>query len=240
MLKLRCCWQKDNVCNQREHVVHLLANEQSQLRILEETEPRLDADCLREGVSAKDLWVKEVATLLSLEDHCTGVSRFFKIHSAGSGRLGQKFDLEIEDLERLMSSLSHLYLSPFGHDSRAWSLSSLVALKKANTNDMIQLRRSYKALSLDVCLLCMESGEMILDEAAVRNVFMKSLGNYINWCTYLCIQPAFSNPQDVNREKMLLFVSLNFLIWGEAANIRFLPECLCYLFHHVGQPWWTS
>ncbi|RVW48615.1 Callose synthase 9 [Vitis vinifera] len=73
----------------------------------------------------------------------------------------------------------------------------------------------------------------ILDEAAVRNVFMKSLGNYINWCTYLCIQPAFGNPQDVNREKMLLFVSLNFLIWGEAANIRFLPECLCYLFHHM-------
>ena len=112
-------------------------------------------------------------------------------------------DLEIEDLERLMSSLSHLYLSPFGHDSRAWSLSSLglftvksfflvlinyidptssfhvdfvwksqtpfkvksfawlVALKKANTNDMIQLRRSYKALSLDVCLLCIESGKTV-------------------------------------------------------------------------------
>ena len=35
-------------------------------------------------------------------------------------------DFEIEDLERLMSSLSHLYLSPFGPDSRAWSLSFLV------------------------------------------------------------------------------------------------------------------
>lgn len=32
-------WQKDNVSNQREHVVHLLANEQSRLRIPEETEP---------------------------------------------------------------------------------------------------------------------------------------------------------------------------------------------------------
>lgn len=32
-------FQKDNVSNQREHVVHLLANEQSRLRILEETEP---------------------------------------------------------------------------------------------------------------------------------------------------------------------------------------------------------
>lgn len=37
----------------------------------------------------------------------------------------------------------------------------------------------------------------------------------------------------LSKEKKLLFVSLYFLIWGEAANIRFLPECLCYIFHHV-------
>lgn len=33
------CWQKDNVSNQREHVVHLLANEQTRLGILNESEP---------------------------------------------------------------------------------------------------------------------------------------------------------------------------------------------------------
>lgn len=38
MLKVYGC-QKDSVSNQREHIVHLLANEQSQLRILEENEP---------------------------------------------------------------------------------------------------------------------------------------------------------------------------------------------------------
>lgn len=32
-------YQKGNVSNQREHIVNLLANEQSQLRIPEETEP---------------------------------------------------------------------------------------------------------------------------------------------------------------------------------------------------------
>ena len=37
----------------------------------------------------------------------------------------------------------------------------LVALKKVNTNDMLQLRKSYKVLSPDVCLLCMESDEMV-------------------------------------------------------------------------------
>ena len=33
--------------------------------------------------------------------------------------------------------------------------------KKVNNNDMLELRRSYKALSLDVCMLCMEHGESV-------------------------------------------------------------------------------
>ena len=102
-------------------------------------------------------------------------------------------DFGIEDLERLISSLSHLHLSSSGLYLRAWSLSFsglftvmffsvlsnhidpnpsfpidfvwklqapfkvksfawLVTLKKVNTNDILQLRRSYKAFSSDVCL----------------------------------------------------------------------------------------
>lgn len=72
-----------------------------------------------------------------------------------------------------------------------------------------------------------------LDEAAVQKVFLKSLDNYIKWCNYLCIQPAWSNLENVSKEKKLLFVSLYFMIWGEAANVRYLPECLCYIFHHM-------
>ena len=34
-----------------------------------------------------------------------------------------------------------------------------MALKKVNTNDMLQLRRSYQAPSSDVCLFCMKSGK---------------------------------------------------------------------------------
>ncbi|XP_038879974.1 callose synthase 9-like [Benincasa hispida] len=105
-------FQRDNVSNQREHVVHLLANEQSRLRIPEETEPKLDA-------------------------------------------------------------------------------------------------------------------------AAVEGVFKKSLENYVKWCEYLCIQPVWSSLSAVSKEKKLLFISLYFLIWGEASNVRFLPECLCYIFHHM-------
>uniref|UniRef100_A0A3Q7E847 1,3-beta-glucan synthase component FKS1-like domain-containing protein n=1 Tax=Solanum lycopersicum TaxID=4081 RepID=A0A3Q7E847_SOLLC len=80
-----------------------------------------------------------------------------------------------------------------------------------------------------------EEPEPILDEAAVQKVFSKSLDNYIKWCSYLGIPPVWSNLDVVSKEKKLLFISLYFLIWGEAANIRFIPECLCYIFHHMGR-----
>ncbi|RVX22620.1 putative ribonuclease H protein [Vitis vinifera] len=37
----------------------------------------------------------------------------------------------------------------------------LVAHKKVNTNDMLQLRRPSKALSPDICMLCMKQGETV-------------------------------------------------------------------------------
>lgn len=37
----------------------------------------------------------------------------------------------------------------------------------------------------------------------------------------------------IDRDRKLFLVSLYFLIWGEAANVRFLPECICYIFHQV-------
>ncbi|CAA0815270.1 Callose synthase 9 [Striga hermonthica] len=80
-----------------------------------------------------------------------------------------------------------------------------------------------------------EEPEAILDGDAVRRVFLKSLDNYIKWCNYLGILPVWSNLEAVSKEKKLMFVSLYYLIWGEAANVRFLPECLCYIFHHMGR-----
>ncbi|XP_073063640.1 callose synthase 9-like isoform X1 [Primulina eburnea] len=84
-------------------------------------------------------------------------------------------------------------------------------------------------------LRILEEPEPKLDEAAVQRVFLKSLDNYIKWCNYLGILPVWSNLEAVSKEKKLLLISLYFLIWGEAANVRFLPECLCYIFHHMGR-----
>eukprot|EP00268_Persea_americana_P015686 TRINITY_DN1734_c0_g1_i2.p1 TRINITY_DN1734_c0_g1~~TRINITY_DN1734_c0_g1_i2.p1 ORF type:complete len:1912 (-),score=285.97 TRINITY_DN1734_c0_g1_i2:1152-6887(-) len=78
-----------------------------------------------------------------------------------------------------------------------------------------------------------EESEPQMDEAAVQKVFFKSLENYMKWCNYLNKPASWNNLEALSKEKKLLFVSLYFLIWGEAANIRFLPECLCYIFHQM-------
>ena len=46
----------------------------------------------------------------------------------------------------------------------------------------------------------------------------------------MCRLPTIQ--QEVQQRK-LLYMGLYLLIWGEAANLRFMPECLCYIYHHV-------
>ncbi|URD74284.1 callose synthase [Musa troglodytarum] len=65
-----------------------------------------------------------------------------------------------------------------------------------------------------------------LDERALTEVMKKLFKNYKKWCKLPTIQ------QEVQQRK-LLYMGLYLLIWGEAANLRFMPECLCYIYHHM-------
>nr|WJO13373.1 callose synthase 12 [Lilium hybrid cultivar] len=74
----------------------------------------------------------------------------------------------------------------------------------------------------------------VLDPAVVRRLRHKLLHNYTAWCAYLGRKSHVwisGRAPDPRRE--LLYVALYLLIWGEAANLRFVPECLCYIFHHM-------
>ncbi|XP_051126001.1 callose synthase 11 [Andrographis paniculata] len=75
-----------------------------------------------------------------------------------------------------------------------------------------------------------------LDPGILRRFRTKLLKNYESWCSYLWKRsqvrlPKRHNPELQRRE--LLYVSLYLLVWGEAANLRFAPECLCYIYHHM-------
>ncbi|KAJ6894038.1 callose synthase 8 isoform X1 [Populus alba x Populus x berolinensis] len=74
-----------------------------------------------------------------------------------------------------------------------------------------------------------------LGDAAVDELMKKFFKNYTNWCKFLGRKSSIQLPY-VNQEAQqykILYIGLYLLIWGEAANLRFMPECLCYIFHHM-------
>ncbi|KAJ0731937.1 putative 1,3-beta-glucan synthase [Helianthus annuus] len=74
-----------------------------------------------------------------------------------------------------------------------------------------------------------------LEERALNEVMKKLFKNYKKWCKYLDRKSSLWLPtiqQEVQQRK-LLYMGLYLLIWGEAANLRFMPECLCYIYHHM-------
>ncbi|XAR68019.1 1,3-beta-glucan synthase [Bertholletia excelsa] len=76
-----------------------------------------------------------------------------------------------------------------------------------------------------------------LDPGVLRRFRRKLLKNYTSWCSFLGrksnVWISESSRRDSDHRRELLYVSLYLLIWGESANLRFVPECICYIFHHM-------
>ncbi|KAL8228535.1 hypothetical protein R6Q57_016119 [Mikania cordata] len=75
-----------------------------------------------------------------------------------------------------------------------------------------------------------------LHPTVLRRFRRKLLNNYTRWCSFLArksnVWISDSRGSSGNRRE-LLYVALYLLIWGETANLRFMPECICYIFHHI-------
>ncbi|XWS10813.1 hypothetical protein CRYUN_Cryun38cG0030100 [Craigia yunnanensis] len=72
-------------------------------------------------------------------------------------------------------------------------------------------------------------------DAAIDELMRKFFKNYTNWCKFLARKSNIRLPcvkQEAQQYK-ILYIGLYLLIWGEAANLRFMPECICYIFHHM-------
>ncbi|KAK7256070.1 hypothetical protein RIF29_29503 [Crotalaria pallida] len=77
-----------------------------------------------------------------------------------------------------------------------------------------------------------ESSE--LDEETVEKLMAIIFKNYESWCHYVRCKSNLRFPEERNRQQIeLIYIALYLLIWGEASNIRFMPECLCYIFHNM-------
>ncbi|CAI0409346.1 unnamed protein product, partial [Linum tenue] len=74
-----------------------------------------------------------------------------------------------------------------------------------------------------------------LVDGAVDELMKRFFKNYANWCKFLGRKNNIRLPyvkQEAQQYK-ILYIGLYLLIWGEAANLRLMPECLCYIFHHM-------
>ncbi|TVU33971.1 hypothetical protein EJB05_15790, partial [Eragrostis curvula] len=71
----------------------------------------------------------------------------------------------------------------------------------------------------------------------VDELWQKIFGNYQSWCRYLRVNSSimYDDTEKNKEQRKLLHIGLYLLIWGEASNVRFMPECLCYIFHHMAK-----
>ncbi|XP_024025101.1 callose synthase 7 [Morus notabilis] len=73
-----------------------------------------------------------------------------------------------------------------------------------------------------------------LESGTVVQLVDKIFKNYRSWCNYLHCKSHLRFQQGTDIQQLpLIYVALYLLIWGEASNIRFMPECLCYIFHNM-------
>ncbi|KAL5582519.1 hypothetical protein UlMin_014961, partial [Ulmus minor] len=73
-----------------------------------------------------------------------------------------------------------------------------------------------------------------LESVTVEHLADKFFKNYLSWCNYLHCKSNLRFPAASSRQGLqLIYIGLYLLIWGEASNVRFLPECLCYIFHNM-------
>ncbi|GAB2225120.1 hypothetical protein Drorol1_Dr00005907 [Drosera rotundifolia] len=76
--------------------------------------------------------------------------------------------------------------------------------------------------------------QLQLSDEAVDGLMRKFFRNYTDWCKFLARKSNIRLPyvkQEAQQYK-LLYIGLYLLTWGEAANLRFMPECLCFIYHH--------
>uniref|UniRef100_A0A7N0T2R9 1,3-beta-glucan synthase n=1 Tax=Kalanchoe fedtschenkoi TaxID=63787 RepID=A0A7N0T2R9_KALFE len=117
-------------------------------------------------------------------------------------------------------------------------LSSIFGFQKGNVANqrehLILLLANLDIRNKNLELYSQTAGLLQLDGDTVQHLMDKIFKNYTSWCNYLHRKSHLRFPEGAERQQLeLLYLGLYLLIWGEASNVRFMPECICYIFHHM-------
>ncbi|RDX66311.1 putative callose synthase 6, partial [Mucuna pruriens] len=68
----------------------------------------------------------------------------------------------------------------------------------------------------------------------VEKLMATILENYESWCQFVHCESNLRFLKDYDKQQIeLIYIAHYLLIRGEASNVRFMPKCLCYIFHHM-------
>lgn len=83
-----------------------------------------------------------------------------------------------------------------------------------------------------VLMLLVNANHTSID-AAIEDLHKSIFKNYCNWCRRLNVVPNFTVSEDGSHilKGLLEDVLLYLLVWGEAGNLRHMPESICFIYH---------
>ncbi|EEF43275.1 transferase, transferring glycosyl groups, putative [Ricinus communis] len=147
---------------------------------------------------------------------------------------------EVRAAAAALRDVSNLPRPPFVTWDPHMDLMDWVGLLFGFQRDNVRNQREHLVLHLANSQMRLQPPPSIpdaLDPKVLRRFRTKLLGNYTSWCSYLgrkseVVLAKRSNNSNEQR-RQLLYVALYLLIWGESANLRFMPECLCYIYHFM-------
>ncbi|CAN0381419.1 unnamed protein product, partial [Phaeothamnion confervicola] len=91
------------------------------------------------------------------------------------------------------------------------------------------------------------SGRLVLPfPSGIHSLHEKLFNNYHGWCDSMSVTPQFapvrggggggvSGAERAEQEALVTDIILWLCIWGEASNLKHMPECLCFLYHKMMQ-----
>ncbi|KAJ3695240.1 hypothetical protein LUZ60_000617 [Juncus effusus] len=101
--------------------------------------------------------------------------------------------------------------------------------------DNVRNQREHLVMLLANYQMRLHPAPSIIDSlhpSVPRGLRKKLLKNYTSWCAFLG-RKSHVHPSERDPRRDLIYSALYLLIWGESANLRFVPECLCYIFHNM-------
>ncbi|XP_030462303.1 callose synthase 12-like [Syzygium oleosum] len=141
----------------------------------------------------------------------------------------------------LQTSTAGLRKPPSVHWQNHYDLLDWLSFFFGFQEDNVRNQRDHLVLHLANHYLCgaetPQDNVISLDPRALLCFREKLLQNYEDWCCFLGkmseVRLIDGRGNSGTNCHELLYVSLYLLIWGESANLRFLPECICYIFHNM-------